>query len=72
MENVELRHCGQAGIDRNALDFLNMGDASGSYVRTSSIHDSFNNAVNIRGTNGGFTFQATCFWLVRFVESGTE
>ncbi|GAQ89759.1 hypothetical protein KFL_005590010 [Klebsormidium nitens] len=57
LENVEFRHCGQAGLDRNVIDFLYAGDVTGSYVRTSSMRDSFNNALNIRGTNG-FEFRS--------------
>ena len=64
MENVELRHCGQAGLDRNVIDFLYAGDVTGSYVRTSSMRDSFNNALNIRGTNGGcFSSMLPCLCL---------
>lgn len=53
IENVELFHLGQAGeLARYPFHWHEAGDAGGSYLRSSSIHHSFNRCVTVHGTHG--------------------
>ena len=76
VENVELRHCGQQGLlGRYCSHFHMVGDDVDSYVRSNSIHDSFQRAVTIHATNYA-TVQANFAWRIAghtiFVEDGVE
>jgi len=52
MSNVELTHVGQAfRLGRYPIHFHLNGDLPNSYVKECAIHQSFNRAVNIHGTN---------------------
>jgi cell migration-inducing and hyaluronan-binding protein len=50
--NVEFAHMGQAGIlGRYPVHFHVAGDMAGSYVKSSSIHDSFQRCITVHGTH---------------------
>jgi hypothetical protein len=52
LSNVELFHVGQAfRLGRYPIHFHMNGDSPGSYVKECAIHESFNRAVNIHGSN---------------------
>lgn len=52
ISNVELTHVGQAfRLGRYPIHFHLNGDLPNSYVKECAIHQSFNRAVNIHGTN---------------------
>lgn len=52
ISNVELYHVGQAfRKGRYPIHFHMNGDMKSSYVKESSIHQSFNRAVNIHASN---------------------
>ena len=52
IQNVELFHVGQAfRIGRYPIHFHLNGDSTRSYVKECAIHQSFNRATNIHGTN---------------------
>ena len=50
--NAEIRFCGQKGGVRAAIKFQELSDrADGSYIKNTSIHDSYLNALHIDNTN---------------------
>ncbi|CAF3595884.1 unnamed protein product [Rotaria sordida] len=52
LSNVEVFHVGQAfRLDRYAIHFQRNGNMSESYVKSSSIHESFNRAIHIQASN---------------------
>lgn len=52
LSNVELFHVGQAfRLGRYPIHFHMNGDSRSSYVKECAIHESFNRAVNIHGSN---------------------
>ena len=52
IENTEVTYAGQAfRLGRYAIHFHINGDMQGSYVRGSSIHQSFNRAINVHATH---------------------
>ncbi|MCP4306715.1 MAG: transmembrane domain-containing protein [bacterium] len=76
ISNVEFEHMGQAGLmGRYPVHFHMAGDMTGSYVRSSSIHDSFQRCVTVHGThnalvqdNVGHEILGHCY----FLEDGNE
>lgn len=76
IEGVELRSMGWKGVlGRYPIHFHMLGDASGNYVRSSSIHECFNRALTIHGTNGVLVRDVVAFdsWgHLFYFESGTE
>lgn len=51
LESVELRYLGNEGdLGRYPLHFHHVGDATGSYVRNCSIHESYNRALSMHMT----------------------
>lgn len=76
LHGIEMIHMGQQGaFGRYPLHFHLAGDVSGSYVRKSSIHHTFNRGITVHGTH---------HWLIQdniiydtighayFVEDGVE
>lgn len=76
IDGVEFRQMGQEGIRaRYPFHWHKYGNASGSYVRNSSIHDSYQRCITIHGTqnttienNVAFDVVGHCY----FMEDGTE
>ncbi len=77
MSGAELSHMGQAGVlARYPVHFHMMGSAAGSYVRDTSIHDTFNRCLTIHGTHHvvvrdvvGVESNGHCFFFEDGVES---
>lgn len=78
VENVEFFHLGQAGeLARYPFHWHRAGDAGGSYLRSSSIHHSFNRCVTVHGThnvrvedNVAHDTFGHCFFLEDGIERG--
>jgi cell migration-inducing and hyaluronan-binding protein len=77
---TEFFHMGQKGIlARYPVHFHVAGDMSGSYVRDSSIHHSFNRCFTIHGTHGivaernvAFDAIGHCYFFEDGIEAGNE
>lgn len=62
IEGVELAYMGQRkALRRYPVHFHMDGDATGSYLKRSSIHHSFNRCVTIHGTHGLVVRDNVCF-----------
>lgn len=77
IENTLFRQCGQAGrIGFSCVDFFTMENkGTGSYIRSSIIHDGNNRAISVRSSNnvqvkGNFAFRVYGYHYA--VESGKE
>ena len=76
VENAEYRFCGQSFfVGRYCLHWHLHGTADSSYVRFNSIHDSFQRAVTVHGTEsatvmGNFAYKV--YGHTIFVEDGVE
>lgn len=52
MDSVEVRYCGQEGGTRSAILFDRMGNkGSGSFIKSSSIHNSYLESIFLKETN---------------------
>ncbi|XP_021354873.1 fibrocystin-L-like isoform X2 [Mizuhopecten yessoensis] len=76
LEYVEVKKAGQAfRLGRYPVHFHLIGDNKGSYVKGLSIHDTFNRAVNIHGTNGLLVKDTVVYNVMGgalFLEDGVE
>eukprot|EP00038_Savillea_parva_P003003 m.119932 g.119932 ORF g.119932 m.119932 type:complete len:4300 (+) comp11038_c0_seq7:960-13859(+) len=78
MENAEFRHCGQAGVlGRYCMHFHQAGDAPApnNYIKSNSIHDSFQRATTIHGTHHSLVQNNVAYKVAGhtyFVEDGDE
>src|SRR5207245_1207278 len=51
-ENIEIRHCGQSfNLGRYSIHFHLADQVPESYIRSNSIHDSFQRAVTVHGSH---------------------
>ncbi len=81
LDAVELYRMGQRGrLARYPVHFHRVGDGGhGSFVRRTSVHDSYHRCVTIHGTNGvlvedvvGYATYGHCFFLEDGDETGNE
>jgi len=81
LDGVELYRMGQRGrLARYPIHFHQLGDAGQqSFVRRTSIHDSYHRCLTIHGTNGvlvedvvGYATYGHCFFLEDGDETGNE
>jgi hypothetical protein len=76
--DVEFEHMGQAGLlGRYPIHFHVAGDMTGSYVRGTSIHDSFQRCITVHGThntvisdNVAYNALGHCYFLEDGIETG--
>ncbi|KAK7468036.1 hypothetical protein BaRGS_00036740, partial [Batillaria attramentaria] len=73
---IEISHAGQAfRMGRYPVHLHLNGDMSGSYVRGLGIHNSFNRAVNVHGTNNALVEHTVLYNIMGgafFLEDGIE
>ena len=78
VENTELRHCGQSGVlGRYCMHFHVCGDnpAPNSYIKSNSIHHSFQRATTVHGTHHALVQNNVAYHVMGhtyFVEDGDE
>ena len=78
IENTELRHCGQAGnLGRYCMHFHVNDDnaAPNSYIKSNSIHHSFQRATTVHGTHHSLVQNNVAYHVMGhtyFVEDGDE
>lgn len=78
IENTELRHCGQSGVlGRYCMHFHVCGDnpAPNSYIKSNSIHHSFQRATTVHGTHHALVQNNVAYHVMGhtyFVEDGDE
>lgn len=76
IEGVELYRMGQTGqLARYPWHWHLFGDATGSYVKNSSVHDSFQRAYTIHGTQTALLEKNVAFNIIGhayFLEDGAE
>jgi hypothetical protein len=76
LENTEIRHCGQAGrLGRYCSHFHMAGELETSYIRSNSIHHSFQRAVTVHGTHRSLVQNNVAYRVLGhtyFVEDGNE
>jgi plastocyanin len=78
VENTELRHCGQAGnLGRYCMHFHVNDDnpAPNSYIKSNSIHHSFQRATTVHGTHHALVQNNVAYHVMGhtyFVEDGDE
>ena len=76
IRGVELSNMGQLSrLRRYPIHFHMHGDASGSYIKGSAIHHSFNRCMTIHGTDGLLIANNTCYDHMGhgfFLEDGAE
>lgn len=76
LENAELRRCGQAGVlGRYCSHFHIAGSNERSYIRSNSIHHSFQRAVTVHATHNSLVQNNVAYRVkghTYFVEDGNE
>ncbi|EDQ93048.1 uncharacterized protein MONBRDRAFT_22411 [Monosiga brevicollis MX1] len=76
LENAELRRCGQAGVlGRYCSHFHLGGSLPDSYIKSNSIHHSFQRAVTVHGTHNALVQNNVAYFVkghTIFVEDGDE
>jgi hypothetical protein len=76
VENSKFTHCGQEGLlGRYCLHMHMAGDMSHSYIKSNSIHHSFQRATTIHGTHGTVVSNNVAYHVLGhtyFVEDGGE
>jgi hypothetical protein len=76
LENAELRRCGQAGVlGRYCSHFHMSGMLEGSYIKSNSIHHSFQRAITVHGTHRALVQNNVAYHVkghTIFVEDGDE
>jgi hypothetical protein len=76
IENAEVRNCGQAShLGRYCIHYHMASDESQSYARSNSIHNSYQRAITLHGTNYASVTGNAAYHILGhsiFVEDGVE